>query len=645
MTRPTPETLAHNARRNRPGADASDATGDQSGRRTRSATDGGPAPRPTAVPTPATVASIAANRGTAPVTVSGAMSLVKSLEALGVEVAFGIPGGAILPAYDPLYDSTVRHILVRHEQGAGHAATGYAQATGKVGVCIATSGPGATNLVTPIADAYMDSVPIVAITGQVASGAIGTDAFQEADIQGITLPITKHNYLVQSGDEIPRVLAEAFHLAATGRPGPVLVDIPKDVLQAQTTFSWPPTLDLPGYRPTLHPHGKQIREAARLMTKARRPVLYVGGGVLKARATEGLRRLAELTNIPVVTTLMARGAFPDSHPQHLGMPGMHGTVAAVYALQKADLIVALGARFDDRVTGKLDSFAPGATVVHADIDPAEIGKNRAADVPIVGDARYVIEELIEAVSSPAAGPVADRSEWWAQLHDLRKRYPLGYEEPADGTLAPQYVIQRLGAIAGPDAVYVAGVGQHQMWASQFISYEKPYTWLNSGGLGTMGYAVPAAMGAKVGRPDAVVWAIDGDGCFQMTNQELATCALEGIPIKVAVINNGNLGMVRQWQTLFYGERYSNTDLGTHKHRIPDFVKLAEALGCVGLRCENAADVDKTIEAAMAIDDAPVVVDFVVGKDAMVWPMVPAGTSNDEIMFARGVRPVFDEDDV
>ncbi|MEV0393047.1 acetolactate synthase large subunit [Polymorphospora rubra] len=618
MTRPTPETLA-----NRVHATPSPAI---------LAAGSGPAAAPVPPPGPAQV--------------SGAGSLVRSLEALGVEVAFGIPGGAILPAYDPLYDSTVRHILVRHEQGAGHAATGYAQATGRVGVCIATSGPGATNLVTPIADAYMDSVPVVAITGQVSRPAIGTDAFQEADIQGITLPITKHNYLVQTPEEIPRILAEAFHLASTGRPGPVLVDIPKDVLQAQTTFSWPPTMELPGYRPTLHPHGKQIREAARLMTAARRPVLYVGGGVLKAEATEGLRKLAELTGIPVVTTLMARGAFPDSHQQHLGMPGMHGTVAAVYALQKADLIVALGARFDDRVTGNLDSFAPGAAIVHADIDPAEIGKNRAADVPIVGDARHVIDELIAAATvEQSGGRTGDRTDWWAQLDDLRSRYPLGYDEPADGTLAPQYVIQRIGAIAGPDAVYTAGVGQHQMWASQFISYEKPRTWLNSGGAGTMGYAVPAAMGAKVGLPDTTVWAIDGDGCFQMTNQELATCALEGIPIKVAVINNGNLGMVRQWQTLFYNERYSNTELGTHKHRIPDFVKLAEALGCVGLRCENAADVDKTIEAAMAINDAPVVIDFVVGKDAMVWPMVAAGTSNDEIMFARGVRPAFDEDDL
>jgi len=608
MTRPTPETLAHRAN-------------------------------------PATVAAATAAQAVAsPVPTSGAGALVRSLEALGVEVAFGIPGGAILPAYDPLYDSKVRHILVRHEQGAGHAATGYAQATGKVGVCIATSGPGATNLVTPIADAYMDSVPIVAITGQVARPAIGTDAFQEADIQGITLPITKHNFLVQNAEELPRIMAEAFHLAATGRPGPVLVDIPKDVLQAPTTFSWPPALDLPGYRPTLHPHGKQIREAARLIAQARRPILYVGGGVLKAGATDGLRKLAELTGIPVVTTLMALGAFPDSHPQHLGMPGMHGTVPAVYALQKSDLLITLGARFDDRVTGKLDSFAPDAKVVHADIDPAEIGKNRHADVPIVGDARHVIDELIAAVSGTAGG-AAQYESWWATLNELRERYPLGYEEPTDGSLAPQYVIERIGELVGSEAIYVAGVGQHQMWASQFIKYEKPGTWLNSGGAGTMGYAVPAAMGAKVGRPDTAVWAIDGDGCFQMTNQELATCALEGIPVKIAVINNGNLGMVRQWQTLFYEGRYSNTELGTHKHRIPDFVKLAEALGCIGLRCESKADVDKIIQQAMEINDAPVVIDFTVGKDAMVWPMVAAGTSNDEIMFARDVRPSFDEDDL
>src|SRR5919106_1620342 len=572
-------------------------------------------------------------------TVSGAQSLIRSLEAAGAENVFGIPGGAILPAYDPLFDSVrLRHILVRHEQGAGHAAQGYAVATGKVGVCMATSGPGATNLVTPIADAHMDSVPMVAITGQVGAAAIGTDAFQEADIRGITMPITKHNYLVTDPAEIPRAVAEAFHIAGTGRPGPVLVDVSKDALQAETTFSWPASLDLPGYRPTTRPHGKQVREAARLIVESRRPVLYVGGGVLKARAWAELATLARLTGLPVVTTLTARGAFPDSHPQHLGMPGMHGTVAAVTALQKSDLIVALGARFDDRVTGKLSSFAPDATVVHADIDPAEISKNRVADVPIVGDCREVIADLAAAVEAEhAAGHQGDYEAWWAQLNDWRARFPLGYAEPDDGTLAPQYVIERIGKIAGPDAVYVAGVGQHQMWAAQFIGYQKPGTWLNSGGLGTMGFAVPAAMGAQVGRPDSTVWAIDGDGCFQMTNQELATCAIEGIPIKVAVINNESLGMVRQWQTLFYNGRYSNTDL--HR-RIPDFAMLAEAYGCVGLRCDAAADVDATIEKAMAIDDRPVVVDFAVHRDAMVWPMVPAGTSNDEIQIARGMAPDF-----
>ena len=575
--------------------------------------------------------------------VTGAQSVVRSLEEAGVDVVFGIPGGAVLPVYDPLLDSVkVRHILVRHEQGAGHAATGYAQASGRVGVCMATSGPGATNLVTPLADAHMDSVPLVAITGQVPSKAIGTDAFQEADICGITMPITKHNFLVTDPAEIPKVIAQAFHIASTGRPGPVLVDIPKDVLQANTTFSWPQDIALPGYRPSVRPHGGQIAAAAKLIASARRPVLYVGGGVIKAHASAELRVLAEATGIPVVTTLMARGAFPDSHEQHLGMPGMHGTVAAVAGLQRADVIVALGARFDDRVTGALNSFAPLAKIIHADIDPAEISKNRTADVPIVGDAKDVITELITAVKEQQeAGVLADLTAWWAELDDLRGTFPLGYDEPVDGTLAPQYVIERLGKIAGPEAIYCAGVGQHQMWAAQFIDYENPGTWLNSGGLGTMGYAVPAAMGAKVALPDAVVWAIDGDGCFQMTNQELATCAIEGIPIKVAVINNGNLGMVRQWQTLFYGERYSNTDLNTHKLRIPDFKLLAEAYGCVGLRCESKEDVDKVIHQAMAINDQPVVIDFTVGKDAMVWPMVAAGLGNSQIEAARGIRPLFD----
>ncbi|WP_017973964.1 acetolactate synthase large subunit [Actinopolyspora halophila] len=582
----------------------------------------------------------------APVRATGAQALVRSLEAVGCEVVFGIPGGTILPTYDPLLDSTkVRHVLVRHEQAAGHAAAGYAQVTGGTGVCMATSGPGATNLVTTLADAHMDSVPVVAITGQQSTGLIGTDAFQEADICGITLPVTKHNFLVTDPAEIPRTIAEAFYIASSGRPGPVLVDIPKDVQQLTMSFSWPPEQRLPGYRPVGKPHGKQVREAARLMGEAKRPVLYVGGGVLKAEASAELARLAEHTGIPVVTTLMARGAFPDSHPLHLGMPGMHGTVPAVAAMQRSDLLIALGTRFDDRVTGQLSGFAPEAKVVHADIDPAEISKNRAADVPIVGDCKEVLAELLEAVDgSSAEQERGDLSEWWEQLEDWRSRFPLGYDWPADGTLSPEYVIERIGQLAGPEAVYSAGVGQHQMWAAQFIEYQRPGSWLNSGGLGTMGYAVPAAMGAKAGAPDRQVWAIDGDGCFQMTNQELATCAIEGLPIKVAVINNGNLGMVRQWQNLFYAERYSQSDLGTHGHRIPDFSLLAEALGGVGMRCESASDVDSVIKRAMEIDDRPVVIDFVVGKDAQVWPMVAAGTGNDEIMAARGIRPLFDDDE-
>jgi len=576
--------------------------------------------------------------------ITGAESLVRSLEAAEADVVFGIPGGAILPAYDPLMDSTkVRHILVRHEQAAGHAAEGYAGATGRVGVCMATSGPGATNLVTPIADAHMDSIPLVAITGQVPSAAIGTDAFQEADIRGITMPITKHNYLVTNPDEIPRAVKEAFHLAASGRPGPVLVDISKDALQAETTFEWPTEIDLPGYHPTTRPHSKQIREAARAILASRQPVLYVGGGVIRGGATQALYRLAELTGIPVVTTLMARGAFPDSHPQNLGMPGMHGTVAAVGALQKSDLLITLGARFDDRVTGKLSSFAPRASVIHADIDPAEIGKNRTADIPIVGDVAEIIPELITAIEAELGeGTTPDYSDWWVQLNRLRDTYPLGYDLPDDGTLSPQYVIERLGKISGPDSIYAAGVGQHQMWAAQFVGYEKPGTWLNSGGLGTMGFAVPAAMGAKVGRPDTTVWAVDGDGCFQMSNQELATCSINDIPIKVALINNSSLGMVRQWQTLFYNERYSNTDL--HSHSFPDFVKLAEAYGCYGLQATSADDVDATIEKALAMNDAPVVIDFRVHKDAMVWPMVAAGTSNDDIMVARAMAPEWGSDD-
>lgn len=575
--------------------------------------------------------------------ITGAQSLVKSLEAAGVVDMFGLPGGAILPAYDPIYDSKIRHILVRHEQGAGHAATGYAQVTGKAGVCIATSGPGATNLVTPLADAHMDSVPIVAITGQVPAPAIGTDAFQEADIRGVTMPVTKHNYLITDPADIPRAISEAFYIANSGRPGPVLVDIAKDALQKMTTFSYPKRAELRGYRPQFEPNSQSIRDAASLIAQSSKPVFYIGGGVIKANAAKDLLKLAEVVGAPVVTTLMARGAFPDSHPQHLGMPGMHGTVAAVTALQKADLLITLGARFDDRVTGKLSTFAVNAKIIHADIDPAEIGKNRYADVPVIGDLGPTIRALIPAVEAEFKKNKPDLTTWWRQMNSLRSTYPLGYNEPSDGSLSPQYVIERIGQITGPDAVYVAGVGQHQMWASQFIKYEKPRTWLNSGGLGTMGYAVPAAMGAKVGLPDTPVWAIDGDGCFQMTNQELVTCALNNIPIKVAIINNESLGMVRQWQTLFYQGRYSNTDLNSK--RVPDFAKLAEAMGCVGLLCESKGDVDKIIKEANAINDAPVVVDFSVHRDAMVWPMVAAGTSNDDIMIAREMAPDWDSQEL
>ncbi|CAB4570946.1 MAG: acetolactate synthase large subunit [Actinobacteria bacterium] len=574
---------------------------------------------------------------------SGASSLVKSLESAGVDVMFGIPGGAILPAYDPIFDSSIRHILVRHEQGAGHAATGYAQVTGRVGVCIATSGPGATNLVTPLADAAMDSVPMVAITGQVPSNAIGTDAFQEADIRGITMPFTKHNYLITDPDQIPRAIAEAFYIASSGRPGPVLVDIAKDALQKETDFVWPKELSLPGYRPQLEPVNQSILDAAALIAQSSKPVLYVGGGAIKANASKELLQLAELLGVPVVTTLMARGAFPDSHPLHYGMPGMHGTVGAVTALQKSDLLITLGARFDDRVTGKLSTFAVNAKVIHADIDPAEIGKNRFADVPVVGDLKRTIAALIPAVKAEFAKKAPDYSAWNASMNKLRATYPLGYDLPKDGSLSPQYVIERLSAITGPEAIYVAGVGQHQMWASQFVKYENPRTWLNSGGLGTMGYAVPAAMGAKVGAPDTPVWAIDGDGCFQMTNQELVTCALNNIPIKVAIINNESLGMVRQWQTLFYEGRYSNTSL--ESKRVPDFVKLADAMGCIGLTCDRPEDVDSIIKKANSINDQPVVVDFRVFKDAMVWPMVAAGTSNDDIMIAREMAPDWDSQEL
>ena len=574
---------------------------------------------------------------------TGAQAIVRSLEELGADVVFGLPGGAVLPLYDPIYSSTkVRHVLVRHEQGAGHAATGYAQVSGKVGVCIATSGPGATNLVTPIADANLDSVPMVAITGQVGHTLLGTDAFQEADIRGITLPVTKHNFMVTDPNDIPAALAEAFYVASTGRPGAVLVDVPKDIQNAEMDFVWPPKINLPGYRPVTTPHARQIEEAVRLISQAKQPVFYIGGGVIKANAHKELKEFAEYTGIPVVTTLMALGSFPDSHELHMGMPGMHGTVPAVAAMQRSDLLITIGARFDDRVTGDVASFAPDAKVIHADIDPAEIGKIRAVDVPIVGDAREVLSGLLSVYQNSGLA-VPSLGNWRDYLNDLKQRFPRGWEDQSDGSLSPQFVIQTLSQEAGPDAIYCAGVGQHQMWAAQFVDYEKPRTWLNSGGLGTMGYAIPAAMGAKAARPDAEVWAIDGDGCFQMTNQELVTCAMEGFPIKVALINNGNLGMVRQWQALFYGERYSNTRLREQGNYMPDFVKLSESMGCVAIRVTKEEEVLPAIRKAREINDRPVVIDFIVGEDAQVWPMVSAGSSNSDIQYALGLRPLFDED--
>jgi acetolactate synthase I/II/III large subunit len=560
---------------------------------------------------------------------TGAQSLVASLESAGCEVIFGIPGGAILPAYDPLLESPIRHILMRHEQGAGHAAEGYAHVTGKVGVCMATSGPGATNLVTPLADAFMDSVPLVAITGQVPRAVIGNDAFQEADICGITLPVTKHNYKVMEAEEIPEVIAEAFHIASSGRPGPVLVDIPKDVLQSQTSFAWPSSINLPGYRPSGQPNGRQIRAAARLISESRRPVLYVGGGVLKARAARELIQLAEAIGAPVVTTLMARGAFPDNHPLCLGMPGMHGSYAAVTAMQRSDLLINIGARFDDRVTGRLDGFAPEAKVIHADIDPAEIGKNRAADVPIVGDARSVIVELIRAVvQTMASEGRLDLSDWHEAVSSWSRDYPIAYQQEDDGPIKPQLVVDHFNRALQGDAVVVTGVGQHQMWASQIMSCNRPYSWVTSGGLGTMGFAVPAAFGAKVGRPDERVIAIDGDGCFQMTAQELATATLNNTPFTVAILNNSHLGMVRQWQELFYDERYSEVHL---PQDVPDYVKLAEAYGAIGLRATRPDEVEAIVDKALGIDDRPCVIDFRVDPGEMCFPMIPAGACNDDII--------------
>jgi len=561
------------------------------------------------------------------VQLTGAQALIKSLEMEGVEVIFGLPGGAILPVYDPLIDSSIRHILVRHEQGAGHMAEGYALATGRPGVAMVTSGPGATNIVTPIGNAYMDSTPLVVITGQVASGAIGTDAFQECDITGITQGITKHNFLIKDVNDIPRAVAAAFHIATTGRPGPVLVDLPKDLAQSTMEWWYPSTieeLDLPGYRPTVALDPRTIEEAAALIAQAERPVLYVGGGTLKSRASAELLAFAERTNMPVVTTLMARGAFPDSHPQNLGMPGMHGVYAAVTAIQKADLLISLGARFDDSVTGKIPAFAPHAKIIHVDIDKAEFNKVRRADVAI----RASVADALTALDAVSAQP-ASLDAWWTQINEWREQFPLVYDEPEnDGVLRPQFVIESILRAAEPGTIVSSGVGQHQMWASQFWKFEEPGTWINSGGAGTMGFGVPSAIGAKVGRPDRTVWCIDGDGCFQMTAQELVTARAEGIPVKIAILNNAYLGMVRQWQEMFYEERYSEVYLSAD---LPDYVKWAEAMGCVGLRARTIEEMHEAIAKANEINDVPVVIDFRTDAREKVFPMVAAGASNDDIM--------------
>lgn len=564
--------------------------------------------------------------------ITGAQALIKALEHEGVEVIFGVPGGAILPAYDPILDSPIRHVLARHEQGAGHMAEGYAAATGKVGVTIATSGPGATNLITALADAHMDSVPIVAITGQVPTHAIGNDAFQEAHTWGISMPCTKHNYLVTDVEDIPDVIREAFHIAATGRPGPVLVDLPKNLLTAEVDWHEPGRLNLPGYNPNLDGHPRQVKSAIDMLLAAERPVLYVGGGVIRAEAHRELLTFAERSNTPVVTTLMARGAFPDTHPLALGMPGMHGNYTAITAMQRADLLFTVAARFDDRVTGDIASFAAGAKIVHVDVDPAEIGKVRKADIPIVGDARRVLGQLNRALDKKLGdGPAPSRLDWLATLGSWQEAHPLSYDQDPSGPIKQQFVIEELNRITGGDAIVVAGVGQHQMWASQFWSFTRPRTWINSGGLGTMGFCVPAAIGAQAACPDQTVIAIDGDGCFQMTCQEMITAAVEGIPVKVAVMNNGSLGMVKQWQRLFYNERYSAVDLTDHT---PDYVKLAEAMGCVGLRAERPGEVGPIIEKALAISDRPVIIDFRCDPDEMVFPMVPAGGSNDDVVLSR-----------
>jgi len=559
---------------------------------------------------------------------TGAEALIKSLEYEGVEVAFGVPGGAILPAYDPLLDSPIRHVLARHEQGAGHMAQGYAHATGKVGVVIVTSGPGATNILTPLQDALMDSVPLVAITGQVALASMGNDAFQEAPTTGMAMHCTKHVYLITDINDLGEAVHEAFHLASTGRKGPVLVDIPKDLLAAEVAWNEPGPVDLPGYRPSRKGHSGQIQRAIDLVMKAQQPVLYVGGGVVAAAASEELLQFAEAINTPVTTTLMARGAFPDAHPLALGMPGMHGTYTAVTAMQKADLLIALGTRFDDRVTGDPASFAPAAKVIHVDIDPAEIGKVRNPEVPIVGDVKVVIGQLrAELAGRLTDSSLPEHSSWLETIATWQADYPLRYDQAPGGPIKAQYAIEELLDATEGEAIVVSGVGQHQMWASQFWQFSKPRTWINSGGLGTMGFAVPAAIGAKVGMPQEMVVAIDGDGSFQMTFQEMVTAAAENVPIKVMLINNGGHGMVRQWQALFYDRRFSATDLSGDS---PNYPALAEACGWVGISVETPDEVGPAIRKMLAVSDKPALLEVRTDPDEMVFPMVPAGGSCSDI---------------
>lgn len=556
---------------------------------------------------------------------------MKSLEKEGVEVIFGIPGGATLPIYDALRESKIKHILMRHEQVAAHASDGYARATGKVGVCMATSGPGATNLVTGIANAYMDSIPIVAITGQVPTPVIGTDAFQEADITGITLPIVKHSYLVKDANELPRVIKEAFYIASTGRPGPVLIDVPRDVSQVVINYKYPESVDLSGYKPTYRGHAKQIRLAAKAIIEAQRPIIYAGGGVITSGASEELKKLAELTQIHVTTTLMGKGAFPETHPLSLGMLGMHGTRYANYAMCETDLIIAVGARFDDRVTGKLSTFAPKAKIIHIDIDPAEIGKNVTTHIPIVGDARFILHDLIAILEKLLAGEkMQNRVAWNEQVEEWRKKYPLTYSK--EGGLKPEFIVEQIYDLTkDKETIITTGVGQNQMWAAQYYKVTKPRTFLSSGGLGTMGFGMPAAIGAQFGRPDAIVIDIDGDGSLQMVSQDIATAVINKLPINIVIMNNGYLGMVRQWQQLFYEHRYYAVDL---MPGIPDFVKLAEAYGAKGMRITKPEKVRPALEEAIA-SPMTVIIDCWIEREENVFPMVAPGAPLSQMIGGEG----------